>query len=1030
MFVIKATLKDETRRLSFHTTRFPRYSDVQEKIRTIFNLPSTSHPYWVNVLLFPDDSRDARIMFKQHVCDVEEYESAQLPFVQTIGTSPALVFTVLLTSDPRLDSIHGFHRANRLISSFQASTMRLQVKENELVHECALLTALEAKVQDCMQVGDQTGIAFWSSRAQDKRNKVASFEETVKQMRHDIEQINQQLDNVPTEGYSHSSLRDHAQALGREETLRAQQTAEELEAWRLGEELNQQDEGAFPPLEAVINGGRRGRHHPHGPGFFRPSFPGMPPPPPHGHPRAFPFSHFPPPPHPPAFGPPFSHERMQNHERKIKGILDSVTEILNPSNPNGLVPAQEIKSMLDGFLGNLTNQLAGTFEGSPSVSSAMPEAEPKIPGAFVSSPVQNDVSTQTTPAEKTTPATKLGQGGFRHRHIWCDGCEQEIRGMRYKCEQCSDYDLCGSCLPLLNTAALHPVTHSFKAMLHRDLQDRIKLTADGLADESQMHPATCDVCSRNILGVRWKCLNCPDWDACGVCAQGLGQKHPGHSFVKLYKAGDYVTDKGMEARDQVAHPHVSCDGCEARIHGIRYKCMHPSCPDYDLCQACEAHPATVHPVDHPMLKLKAPLRVKFQSSYEQKTRSHALSTSSPAKESPSPEMAQSDKMTTTAASFKANKVKPHGDAFGARTGGQWQQHVEHSPAPGARAKVVEDLLSWAGPSDFKKEEQPETPKAEKKEIFAVNPAPEVKAEVPAKAEEAPEPAKVETRTPEPAKEPVGPLDIFSYVRHVTIPPGTSLPAGTVFTKIWKYKHFASGDEYPFGSIHLEHQSGQSLSGGVEGCNVKFVIDKNDVKEGEEGEVRIEGLKVPERKGEVLEWWRFVDEKGVQYGQPFRLRIAVAEDLAASRNMSASSFIMPSSTSTPEPVAPKQDGSVPCGTLYHHYKTPAAGADKGASTESSQYLSPPSSPSLPSVTSRSRSRSVMDDDDDDDDDLSVVSYDSYVDVEGVKTGTTQSVTSGLADDGEEGEAVEAGSDEEFQVVEDSEEEMTADELENA
>ncbi|WVQ74896.1 hypothetical protein IAR50_004503 [Cryptococcus sp. DSM 104548] len=1014
MFVIKATLKDETRRLSFDTPRFPGYSDVQAKVRTIFNLPSTCHPYWVNVLLFPDDSRDARIMFKQHVCDAEEYESAQVPFVHTIGTSPALVFTVLLTSDPRLDTIHGFHRANRLMSSFQASTVRLQVKENELVHESALLAALEAKVCDCMQAGDETGIAFWSSRAQDKRTKLASFEETVEQLRHDLEKLNQQLDNVPAEGYSQHSLRDHAQALGREEDLRKQQTAEELKAWRLGEELNQRDQGAFPPLESVL-GGRRGRQHGHG--YHRPSFP-----PPLAHARPFPFSQFPPPPHPPAFGPPFSHERMQNHERKIKGILDSVTDILNPGNPNGLVPAQEIKSMLDGFLGNLTNQLAGTFESSPRVS--LPDAEPKIPGAFVSFPAQ-DVSAQTP---KPAPVAKLGEGGFRHRHIWCDGCEQEIRGMRYKCEQCSDYDLCGSCLPLLNTAALHPTSHTFKAMLHRDLQERIKLTPEGLADETQGHPATCDVCSRNIVGVRWKCLNCPDWDACGACAQGLGQAHPGHSFVKLYKAGDYINDKAMEARDSVAHPHVSCDGCQARILGVRYKCMHPACPDYDLCQACEAHPATVHPVNHPMLKLKAPLRIKFHSSYGQKTRSSA--NSSP---KDSPETPKSPKMNTTA-SFKAStKPKPHGDAFGARTGGQWQQHAEHSPAPPLRARdmvdesgvkygVVEDLLEWVGSKAGKGEEEQEgageTGEVERREGLVANPAPEAEAEV-----------KMET---EAAKEPVGPLDIFSYVRHVTIPPGTSLPPGTVFTKVWKYKHFASGHEYPFDSIRLVHQSAGSANGrGVEGCEVEWVMDKKDIREGEEGEVRIEGLKVPERKGEVLEWWRFVDEKGIEYGQPFRLRISVAEDMAASRNMSASSFIMPSSTGTPEPTAPQpqQDGSVPCGTLYHHYKTPAAASSREkTSAESSQYLSSPSSPSLPSVTSRSRS--VVDDEDDDD--LSVVSYDSFVDLDGVKTGTTQSVVSALADgeDGEEGEAVEVGSDEEFQVVEDSEEEMTADELESA
>lgn len=33
--------------------------------------------------------------------------------------------------------------------------------------------------------------------------------------------------------------------------------------------------------------------------------------------------------------------------------------------------------------------------------------------------------------------------------------------------------------------------------------------------------------------------------------------------------------------------------------------MHPECPDFDLCEACETHPIPVHPDKHPMLKIKS-----------------------------------------------------------------------------------------------------------------------------------------------------------------------------------------------------------------------------------------------------------------------------------------------------------------------------------------------------------------------------------------------------------------------------------------
>jgi next-to-BRCA1 protein 1 len=36
---------------------------------------------------------------------------------------------------------------------------------------------------------------------------------------------------------------------------------------------------------------------------------------------------------------------------------------------------------------------------------------------------------------------------------------------------------------------------------------------------------------------------------------------------------------------------------------FRFQCMHPECPDYDLCECCEALPNSVHPPTHPMLKM-------------------------------------------------------------------------------------------------------------------------------------------------------------------------------------------------------------------------------------------------------------------------------------------------------------------------------------------------------------------------------------------------------------------------------------------
>jgi hypothetical protein len=51
------------------------------------------------------------------------------------------------------------------------------------------------------------------------------------------------------------------------------------------------------------------------------------------------------------------------------------------------------------------------------------------------------------------------------------------------------------------------------------------------------------------------------------------------------------------------HHNIICDGCNmSPIIGIRYKCT--TCPDFDLCQACEAK--GLHPKSHSFIKAKKP----------------------------------------------------------------------------------------------------------------------------------------------------------------------------------------------------------------------------------------------------------------------------------------------------------------------------------------------------------------------------------------------------------------------------------------
>lgn len=119
---------------------------------------------------------------------------------------------------------------------------------------------------------------------------------------------------------------------------------------------------------------------------------------------------------------------------------------------------------------------------------------------------------------------------------------------------------------MLDTHNVHTPHHTFKAMLHPGLMERVLLAPEPTpapvkpVPKPAEHLATCDSCDRTIIGVRWKCLDCPDWDACHACAAVLPQIHPGHDFVKLRNATDLVESRQSINKVLAFHKDIMCDG--------------------------------------------------------------------------------------------------------------------------------------------------------------------------------------------------------------------------------------------------------------------------------------------------------------------------------------------------------------------------------------------------------------------------------------------------------------------------------------
>jgi len=195
-----------------------------------------------------------------------------------------------------------------------------------------------------------------------------------------------------------------------------------------------------------------------------------------------------------------------------------------------------------------------------------------------------------------------------HTNIQCDRCDMSVVGVRHKCLDCPDFDLCDSCIPHANT--FHYPGHQFYALSEpgRVVVHKTYVDDDSLRPaprQEVIHRATCDLCGSGINGVRYKCLTCPDYDTCSQCISITNEQHPNHTFVKVTES-QMLAPKDLALRQK---HRASCNECGSKIRGIRYKCMHPSCPDYDLCHKCEALPIAVHPANHPMLKMRDPQTV-------------------------------------------------------------------------------------------------------------------------------------------------------------------------------------------------------------------------------------------------------------------------------------------------------------------------------------------------------------------------------------------------------------------------------------
>ena len=228
-------------------------------------------------------------------------------------------------------------------------------------------------------------------------------------------------------------------------------------------------------------------------------------------------------------------------------------------------------------------------------------------------------------------------GEIIHKGIACDGCGvYPLVGCRYKCAICPDFDFCENCEKKLGKEHSHPMVQILKPdsklySIQCTLKEKFKMDNSNPQIDIIHDGINCNGCGAEyIVGNRYKCSICPNFDYCEKCLKEHISDHQ-HPFIKIYhpkmklasikavvdeNCPNYIPPLKEESKKLKApkknkdkkhegpiHKGVTCDGCGMYpIVGCRSKCA--ICPNFDFCEKCEKKCYKEH--SHPMIQIPSP----------------------------------------------------------------------------------------------------------------------------------------------------------------------------------------------------------------------------------------------------------------------------------------------------------------------------------------------------------------------------------------------------------------------------------------
>ncbi|KAI9272536.1 hypothetical protein BY458DRAFT_508547 [Sporodiniella umbellata] len=444
--------------------------------------------------------------------------------------------------------------------------------------------------------------------------------------------------------------------------------------------------------------------------------------------------------------------------------------------------------------------------------------------------------------------------------VICNSCYSSVRGQRWRCETCEDFDLCSTC-------KCH-ITH------HPD--HKFKLIKDNFSTQVTY---TCDFCNSHIVGIRQTCTACPDFDLCYSCFGSIQENHPpNHTFVAQLVSNEFKKpyDTKEHTKSVVQHSSVVCDHCDGSINGIRYKCGH--CPDYDLCEKCEEKSAESHTKGHIFLKIRDPIESITESPLLPRVIVRYGSTS--ANEKPN-EMADKKNFSVTSTHQRQAEVElvdpviksAQNNAFKSINETLQAEYEERANMARAMEAKARKDFHLARPLDIETEKNPAQDKTAKYDRTQTSKENEETKETLNSTQDSitDENKQVPTDT-QTAKDVFVQQVSSEFLADLNIPDGTLVAPKKSFIKMWKVKNNGN-TAWPAGS-RLLFNGGGIFKPYPTFYPEGFVIPS--IAPGEEACITAE-LQSPDAPGSYSSLFCFTTPEGTRFGDQLWCSIKVAEE---------------------------------------------------------------------------------------------------------------------------------------------------------